>query len=62
VLTALGDDAEAGTPETQIIGLVNQAGIAGAAEALGVSRRDIEEAISIAVPPSQWDQLVVGPQ
>jgi GNAT superfamily N-acetyltransferase len=62
VLTALGDDAEAGTPETQIIGLVNQAGIAGAAEALGVSRRDIEEAISIVLPPSQWDQLVVGPQ
>jgi hypothetical protein len=62
VLTALGDDAEAGTPEMQIIGLVNQAGIAGAAEALGVSRRDIEEAISIAVPPSQWDQLVAGPQ
>jgi hypothetical protein len=62
VLTALGDDAEAGTPETQIIGLVNQAGIAGAAEALGVSRRDIEEAMSIALPPSQWDQLVVGPQ
>jgi hypothetical protein len=46
----------------QIIGLVNQAGIAGAAEALGVSRRDIEEAISIVLPPSQWDQLVVGPQ
>jgi|688.fasta_scaffold107281_3 hypothetical protein len=62
VLTALGDDAEAGTPEMQIIGLVNQAGIAGAAEALGVSRRDIEEAMSIALPPSQWDQLVVGPQ
>jgi GNAT superfamily N-acetyltransferase len=62
VLTALGDDAEAGTPEMQIIGLVNQAGIAGAAEALGVSRRDIEEAISIVLPPSQWDQLVVGPQ
>lgn len=62
VLTALGDDAEAGTPETQIIGLVNQAGIAGAAEALGVSRRDIEEAMSIVLPPSQWDQLVVGPQ
>jgi hypothetical protein len=62
VLTALGDDAEAGTPETQIIGLVNQAGIAGAAEALGVSRRDIEEAISIVLPPSQWDQLVIGPK
>jgi hypothetical protein len=62
VLTALGDDAEAGTPEMQIIGLVNQAGIAGAAEALGVSRRDIEEAMSIVLPPSQWDQLVVGPQ
>ena len=62
VLTALGEDAEAGTPETQIIGLVNQAGIAGAAEALGVSRRDIEEAMSIVLPPSQWDQLVVGPQ
>jgi hypothetical protein len=62
VLTALGDDAEAGTPEMQIIGLVNQAGISGAAEALGVSRRDIEEAMSIVLPPSQWDQLVVGPQ
>jgi hypothetical protein len=62
VLTALGDDAEAGTPEMQIIGLVNQAGIAGAAEALGVSRRDIEEAMSIVLPPSQRDQLVVGPQ
>jgi GNAT superfamily N-acetyltransferase len=62
VLTALGEDAEAGTPEMQIIGLVNQAGISGAAEALGVSRRDIEEAMSIVLPPSQWDQLVVGPQ
>lgn len=62
VLTALGDDAEAGTPETQIMDLVKQSGVSGAAQILGVSRRDIEEAISIAVPPSQWDQLVVGPQ
>jgi hypothetical protein len=62
VLTALGNDAEAGTPETQIMDLVKQSGIGGAAQILGVSRRDIEEAISIAVPPSQWDQLVVGPQ
>ena len=62
VLTALGNDAEAGTPETQIMDLVKQSGVSGAAQILGVSRRDIEEAISIAVPPSQWDQLVVGPQ
>lgn len=59
VLSALGDDAEAGT---QIMDLVNQSGISGAAQILGVSQRDVEEAISIAVPPSQWDQLVVGPQ
>ena len=33
-----------------------------AGQILGVSQRDIEEAISIAVPPSQRDQLLVGPQ
>lgn len=62
VLTALAEDAEAGAPEMQIMGLVQQSGITGAAEALGVSPRDIEEAIAIAVPPSQWEQLVVGPR
>lgn len=46
----------------QIMDLVKQSGVSGAAQILGVSRRDIEEAISIAVQPSQWDQLVVGPQ
>ncbi len=60
VLTALADDAEAGTPEQQISELVREAGFDGAAQILGVSPLDIEEAISIAVPQSQWDQLVVG--
>lgn len=62
VLAALADDAEAGAPEMQIMGLVQQSGVDGAAEALGVSPRDIEEAIAIAVPPSQWEQIVVGPR
>jgi hypothetical protein len=59
VLLAFGNDAEAGE---QIMNLVKQSGISGAAQMLGVSQGDIEEAISIAIPPSQWDQLVVGPQ
>ena len=60
VLTALADDVEAGTPEQQISELVREAGFDGAAQILGVSPLDIEEAISIAVPQNQWDKLVVG--
>jgi hypothetical protein len=42
--------------------IVNRYGIAGAAAMLGVSAVDVEEAIAQGMPPSQWDQLVVGPQ
>jgi hypothetical protein len=48
--------------DENLIEIVRKYGIAGAAAMLGVSAVDVEEAIAQGAPPSQWDQLVVGPQ
>jgi hypothetical protein len=48
--------------DENLINIVRKYGIAGAAAMLGVSAVDVEEAIAQGAPPSQWDQLVVGPQ
>jgi hypothetical protein len=48
--------------DENLINIVRKYGIAGAAAMLGVSAVDVEEAIAQGMPPSQWDQLVVGPQ
>jgi hypothetical protein len=48
--------------DENLIEIVRKYGIAGAAAMLGVSAVDVEEAIAQGMPPSQWDQLVVGPQ
>jgi hypothetical protein len=48
--------------DENLINIVKKYGIAGAATMLGVSAIDVEKALADNVPPSQWDQLVVGPQ
>ena len=48
--------------DENLINIVRKYGIAGAAAMLGVSAVDVEEAIAQGAPPSQRDQLVVGPQ
>jgi hypothetical protein len=48
--------------DDNLISIVRKYGIAGAAAMLGVSAADVEEAIAQGMPPSQWDQLVTGPQ
>jgi hypothetical protein len=48
--------------DENLINIVRKYGIAGAAAMLGVSAVDVEEALAQGMPPSQWDQLVVGPQ
>lgn len=48
--------------DENLISIVRKYGIAGAAAMLGVSAADVEEAIAQGMPPSQWDQLVAGPQ
>jgi hypothetical protein len=48
--------------DENLIEIVRKYGVAGAAAMLGVSAVDVEEALAQGMPPSQWDQLVVGPQ
>jgi hypothetical protein len=48
--------------DENLINIVRKYGIAGAATMLGVSAFDVEQALAENMSPSQWDQLVVGPQ
>ena len=48
--------------DENLINIVRKYGIAGAATMLGVSALDVEQALAENMSPSQWDQLVVGPQ
>lgn len=48
--------------DENLINIVRKYGIAGAAAMLGVSAFDVEQALAENMSPSQWDQLVVGPQ
>ena len=48
--------------DENLINIVRKYGIAGAATMLGVSALDVEQAMAENMSPSQWDQLVVGPQ
>ena len=48
--------------DENLINIVRKYGIAGAATMLGVSAFDVEQALAENMSPSQWDQLVAGPQ
>ena len=48
--------------DENLINIVRKYGIAGAATMLGVSAFDVKQAMAENMSPSQWDQLVVGPQ
>jgi hypothetical protein len=48
--------------DEKLISIVKKYGIAGAATMLGVSALDVEQALADNLAPSDWEDLVAGPQ